>query len=499
MAIINIKYSQNVVDQEHLAALNTPNLNGSIGTLVDAIAVTDYNVNKNYPYYSSWSLDGSTLRINFSDGATETYTGVVLDNPSANQGSATASGFEFYKDGLLTVNEAGKLNYDYVMTPSGTGYSLSFSESAKGSTTTVFRLATHLPSYSQAYDQLTGNVAVLLNGALNTSPSGEMSGSISKITATADKFLLSGVIEGNFKVAGNIQTAGQGLTHSTVDGVLSGYKEDYRDGSHAYITDVATYVNASQLLDETMLADATRFAGNDDISVDLPGHLYADFLMASGGGNDHISIKGGGGRLNVSAGDGNDQISILGDAHVVDGGSGIDTVSLAAARANYSVLKTATGYSLTDNAGAVSTLVNVERIAFTDSTVALDIGGNGGQAYRLYQAAFNRTPDGAGLGFWISVLDKGGSLSSIAGGFVNSDEFKVAYAGALSNHDLVTQFYQNILHRAPEPAGLTYWTGVLDTKAAGSSDVLAAISESGENQAGLIGVIGNGFAFTPYV
>jgi hypothetical protein len=50
-----------------------------------------------------------------------------------------------------------------------------------------------------------------------------------------------------------------------------------------------------------------------------------------------------------------------------------------------------------------------------------------------------------------------------------------------------------------EPAGLTYWTGVLDTKAAGSSDVLAAISESGENQAGLIGVIGNGYAFTPYV
>lgn len=498
MASINIKYSQNVVNQQHASALSTPTLNGSLGSLIDSLAIAGYNVNKNYQHYSSWSFAGTTLQINFSDGATMTYTGVVLANPEATNGSASASGFEFYKNGLLTVAEAGKLNFDYSLTPSATGYDLSFNGSLAGSSLTVYRFATQLPTYSPSYDPLVGNVAVVVNGAIHSAPSGEMTGSITKITATADKYLLSGVIEGNFQVAANYLTVGQGLTHSVVSGVLTGYKEDYRDGSHAYVTGVTTYVNAAQSLDATMFANAERFPGNDDVSIDLPGQLYDDFLMASGNGNDSISIKGGGGRLNVAGGSGNDRIRILGDAHIVDGGSELDTVTLPAGRASYQVQKTALGFSLTDNAGAISTLVNVERISFSDATVALDIAGNGGQAYRLYQAAFNRAPDAGGLGFWISVLDKGGSLSDIAAGFVGSAEFRTAYGVTPSNHDLVTQFYQNILHRAPEAAGLAFWTGLLDSNAAGTSDVLAAISESSENQAGLIGVIGNGFAFTPF-
>jgi hypothetical protein len=39
---------------------------------------------------------------------------------------------------------------------------------------------------------------------------------------------------------------------------------------------------------------------------------------------------------------------------------------------------------------------------------------------------------------------------------------------------------------------------VLDSKAAGTADVLASISDSAENKAGLVGVIGNGFEYTPF-
>mgnify|MGYP003459013994 CR=1 FL=1 len=60
------------------------------------------------------------------------------------------------------------------------------------------------------------------------------------------------------------------------------------------------------------------------------------------------------------------------------------------------------------------------------------------------------------------------------------------------------KFYQNVLHRQPDPAGYDYWVKVLDDKLATLPAVLAAISESPENQDALAAVIGAGFEFTPY-
>ena len=51
------------------------------------------------------------------------------------------------------------------------------------------------------------------------------------------------------------------------------------------------------------------------------------------------------------------------------------------------------------------TLVSVERLVFSDVTVALDLDGVGGQAYRIYKAAFDREPDSGGLGYWIAQME----------------------------------------------------------------------------------------------
>jgi hypothetical protein len=153
---------------------------------------------------------------------------------------------------------------------------------------------------------------------------------------------------------------------------------------------------------------------------------------------------------------------------------------------------------VTDKAGTVDQLTGVERIAFADATVALDVDGSAGQVYRIYQAAFNRTPDKGGLGYWINAMDHGASFASVAQGFLDSSEYHKAYDGVKSNRELVTKYYENILHRTPDAGGLDFWAGVLDNKAAGTADVLASISDSAENKAGLIGVIGNGFEYTPY-
>jgi hypothetical protein len=201
------------------------------------------------------------------------------------------------------------------------------------------------------------------------------------------------------------------------------------------------------------------------------------------------------------AGDsGNDILLGYGGNDSLDGGVGIDTARYLGARANYTITKTSTGYTVTDKTGAEGqdTLLSIERLQFSDGSIALDGSGNGGQAYRIYQAAFNRTPDAAGLGYWMNALDKGASLDSVAAGFVASTEFKTLYGEHPSNTDMLNKFYENVLHRQADGAGFNYWLNILDTKAATAAEVLAQFSESAENQAALVGLIGNGFAYTPY-
>ena len=182
----------------------------------------------------------------------------------------------------------------------------------------------------------------------------------------------------------------------------------------------------------------------------------------------------------------------------LDGGAGTDTAMFSGNRVSYTVSKTSTGWAVSSTAEGVDTLVNVERLKFADTAIALDTSGVGGQAYRVYQAAFNRTPDLGGLGYWISVMDGGASLKAVAGGFVGSAEFKSVYGASPTNAQIVTRLYDNVLHRPGETGGYNFWLGVLDRRDGTVADVLAEFSESPENQAALIGVIGNGFPYTPY-
>jgi len=139
-------------------------------------------------------------------------------------------------------------------------------------------------------------------------------------------------------------------------------------------------------------------------------------------------------------------------------------------------------------------LNDIERVVFSDHAVALDIDGHGGQAYRLYQAAFNRTPDQDGLGFWIAAMDKGMSLQTVAHGFAMSPEFQAMYGSAPTDAQYVSQLYQNVLHRAGDASGTSFW---LDALQHGHSrdEVLTFFSESPENQAALIGKISNGITY----
>lgn len=133
----------------------------------------------------------------------------------------------------------------------------------------------------------------------------------------------------------------------------------------------------------------------------------------------------------------------------------------------------------------------IERLEFQDGVLALDLDGIAGQAYRIYQAAFDRDPDIAGLSYWIKSMDGGESLLEVATGFLNSVEFAAVYGSDASNETFIAKLYENILGREGEAAGLDYWEQQL-TSGWNRAQVLASFSESGENVTGVAPAIADG-------
>ena len=98
---------------------------------------------------------------------------------------------------------------------------------------------------------------------------------------------------------------------------------------------------------------------------------------------------------------------------------------------------------------------------------------------RLYFAYFLRIPDYGGLQHWITQARAGATLPAISQAFASSPEFTNRY-GALSNSQFVDRVYRNVLGRAPDSAGLAFWTGRLDSGAMSRGQVMLAFSESAE-------------------
>ena len=207
----------------------------------------------------------------------------------------------------------------------------------------------------------------------------------------------------------------------------------------------------------------------------------------------------------IFAGDGDDRLignsldnQIMGGrgSNVIDGGAGLDTALYIGSRSFYGIELTNRGYEIRSNTlsgGGVDTLLNIERLQFTNGVLALDLSGTAGQAYRLYQAAFDRTPDTPGLKYQTNALDTGLSLWQVAGNFIASPEFQGMYGSpaTVTDAQFVTLLYNNVLDRNPEQAGYDYH---INNLAGGltRAQLLTQFSESPENQRNVFPAIQDG-------
>jgi Ca2+-binding RTX toxin-like protein len=286
---------------------------------------------------------------------------------------------------------------------------------------------------------------------------------------------------------------------STQDGAASssGTSRDFTAISSRPVVFAAGDTSAEINLGRLVIDDTTAET-NENFHIGITASDNAAVGFATGditivdndlsGASTSDTLTSGTGNQTFTGGGGNDAL---------DGGAGIDTAVFSGTRSNYTITQTATGYTVKDNRGTdgTDTLVNVERLQFSDSRVAIDVAGNGGMAYRLYQAAFNRTPDLGGLGFQMTAMDNGLTIGQVAQNFINSPEFSATY-GSLNDTQFVTQLYANVLHRTPDAGGLAFHTGNLASGVNSRADVLVGFSESPENQAALIGVIQGGMTYT---
>jgi hypothetical protein len=185
-----------------------------------------------------------------------------------------------------------------------------------------------------------------------------------------------------------------------------------------------------------------------------------------------------------------------------DGGAGVDTAIFSGKFDDYVISKDQQGLLTSQDRVAGrdgnDVFVNVERFKFSDLSIAFDLNGNAGQAFRLYKAALDRTPDAEGLGYWIHSLDQGANLKTIANGFVNSPEFMSKFYGDGSAETFVTALYGNVLDRAPEQSGYNYWVNSLK-QGTSRADVLIGFSESPENYNNTVDLISSGAVYQEWV
>ncbi len=179
----------------------------------------------------------------------------------------------------------------------------------------------------------------------------------------------------------------------------------------------------------------------------------------------------------------------------VDGLGGIDTALFANAQSGYSVTKTASGYTVSGN-GETATLANVERLQFSDHSLAVDMTGNAGTVAKIIAAVFGTaylgTREFVGLG--LDLID-GGVSAHDAAGLAASTTLFTQLAGSSSNTDFVKFVYHNVFGSDPSASDLNQYVGYLNTGVYTKADLAVLASDSGANAAHLVGVMNTGIEF----
>ncbi len=287
------------------------------------------------------------------------------------------------------------------------------------------------------------------------------------------------------------------------------------------------------------------FGGADDVTGSAASErlslLSGDDTVRGGAGNDTLLgeegadvLDGGAGRDSLEGGPGNDVFLGSEGADVLSGGPGMDRLifpgsalidpndtdprnPLPAPDGAVRPELGANGPSALDTPGARQTLSSIERIELDDATYLYDlaigaelaslyariesgqigeteriqpVGDDLATVYRLYGAAYGRTPDEAGLRFWAERYANGEiAQRQLAEAFITVPEFEFRYDGdpdmagfqEPTDEEYISLLYDNALRRELDQSGFEFWVEQLESGAFDRVEMLIFFADSPEN------------------
>jgi len=210
-------------------------------------------------------------------------------------------------------------------------------------------------------------------------------------------------------------------------------------------------------------------------------------------------LTGTDGRDTMAGMAGNDTLTGLAGNDSLDGGAGLDVAAYGGVRAGYNVLKTAGGWSVSDQAGADGndSLAGVERLQFPDTWLAMDLDGNAGTVAKILGAVFGAeaVTDEVYAGIGLYYVDAGMSYEGLMQLAID------ARLGADATHRaIVDLLYSNVVGSAPTNEQAAEFVSLLDSQAftVAALGVYAADTDFNKLNIDLVGLAEAGLAYVIY-
>lgn len=251
------------------------------------------------------------------------------------------------------------------------------------------------------------------------------------------------------EAAGATQTVSVAMPSSITSVGIQYLNDNQSDASYIAGEDRNLYIKSIALNNVPLDPSSATYIAlfGDGSSVQKPGQadmVWGGTLTFSGATVASAAASGGAGT--------NDTFN---------GGAGVDTVVFSGGHAEYGVIRTSSGWSVT-HGSEVDALVSVERLQFSDHKVALDVDGNAGWAIKIISALFGAqwaaSPSIVGVG--ISLLDAGMSPQAVIQAVVNKPDFS-SLSG--SNETFVRTVYQNLTGSTASEQFVTNVVNLIDS------------------------------------
>lgn len=219
---------------------------------------------------------------------------------------------------------------------------------------------------------------------------------------------------------------------------------------------------------------------------------FGDIIENAIGTGLNDTITGNSSANTITGGGGND---------TEDGGDGIDSAVFTGAKSGYTIAAQSSGWTVTDGTSGrdgTDTLMNIERLKFSDTSLALDVGANSnaGIAAKILGAVFgaSQLSNKQYVGIGLKYLDSGTSYADLM-----KLALDVKLGSGFKTSDEVTLFYQNLLGRAPSAAEITTWEGTITSGQFTQTTlaIMAADHTLNTDKIQLAGLASTGLEYTP--